>query len=136
MCPSEFTLKKNLAKHLKFHQDSFICQVCGAKMSKCPVFAQPSQCKHPGAKCENEGCSKRYTSVTALRKHQKGCGLSIEEKKKIQCPECPIKVATRDSLKYHLKDIHSNPGSFVCQRCGKTMNCHGAYKKCVCSQAK
>ena len=135
MCPSEFTFKKNLAKYLKSHQDGFICQVCGAKMSS----AQPLQSllnvhsQEKPYKCENEGCSKGSTSVTALRKHQKGCGLSIEEKKNIQCPECTIKVSTKDSLKYHLKDIHSNPQSFVCQGCGKAMNSCGAYKKHVCA---
>ena len=93
------------------------------------VHSQEKPCK-----CENEGYSKSYTSVTALRKHQKGCGLCIEEKKKIQCPKCPIKVSTKDSLKYHLKDIHSNPRSFVCQGCGKAMNSCGAYKKRVCNR--
>ena len=79
-------------------------------------------------KCENEGCSKGYTSVTSLGKHQKDFGLSIKEQKKIQSPECPIKVSTKDNLKYHLKDIQSNPVSFVCQRCGKAVNSHCAYK--------
>ena len=137
-CPSTFTLKKNLVKHLNAHTDGFMCNVCGKKMSSKQALAahlniHTEERPYP---CPNPGCNKGYSTKGNLKKHLAGCGLSSVEKKTIQCPECPTRVSTKDALKYHLESAHTHCGAYVCPRCAKALNSRGALKLHVCSEGR
>ena len=135
-CPSTFTLKKNLVRHLNAHTDGFMCNVCGTKMSSKQALAAHLNI-HTEERpylCPNPGCNKAYSTKGNLKKHLAGCGLSSEEKKTIQCPGCPTRVSTKDALKYHLQSAHTHHGAYVCPRCAKALNSRGALKLHVCSE--
>jgi KRAB domain-containing zinc finger protein len=127
-------MKRSLVEHFRTHvgETGFVCHVCGKSLST-KISLQSHLQTHTGEKpYQCEKCNKGYTSKCSWVRHTKDCGKTSEERSIYGCPKCPMRLKTKDALKYHLNYIHSNPGSFVCPRCNKALNSRGALARHVC----
>jgi hypothetical protein len=68
-----------------------------------------------------EKCGKLVKS-RAMRSHIRICQVSLDERRVLSCPRCPVRVTSQYSLRYHLKAVHSEGiKDFLCAYC--TFSC-------------
>lgn len=80
----------------------------------------PVPCPHPG-------CGKAFKSGAAMRKHTQ----THAPKGQIQCPHCPHKLKTKDSLRKHFNTRHNTAHEHPhqCPVCGKRFQNRGKMVK-------
>ena len=87
------------------------CEVCG-KLIKKRSYNCHLECHGPRkVACSVEGCTKIFSTKSALAYHTKN---EHEESKNIKCPECASVFPNEDKLKMHISRSHTAP-SFFCE---------------------
>lgn len=138
-CGKVFAQKRYLVAHLPSHHlagdhGGYMCDLCSMFLSSKKSLAS-HVAKHEGAQpfpCPKTNCTKAYTSKGALAKHVLVCGLTKEQRQIFQCSKCNKCLSTKNALKYHMQDLHTNPQSFVCPKCGYVCNSRGGLARHTC----
>ena len=125
ICQKKFLLRNNLVRHLKnVHNqggggNKHYCPTCGKQ------FYYKDDLKHHIAvhegdlkfKCTINSCEKAYSTLKALKKHNK---LTHEvDAETVTCKICNKQLSTKFKLKAHML-VHSNAKPFSCAHCSET----------------
>lgn len=110
-----------------------------------PEYVRSYSCKHPGcsyvavAKIDVQRHAESHDSFVgstrnpcekcgklvksrAMRSHVRICQVSLDERRVLSCPRCPVRVTSQYSLRYHLRAVHSEGSKdFLCAYC--TFSC-------------
>ena len=97
-----------------------LCPHCGQGFNKDDEM-QAHLSRHTGLKSHKCQCGKQYAHKSHLTRHMKVC----KENATVNCVKCNIcykMFKTKEYLKVHVTNVHSNPGSFQCANCGRRFN--------------
>ena len=124
ICQKKFLVRNSLEKHLRnVHNQGegtkHFCPTCGKQFyykddlkNHIPVHAGEHNFK-----CSEMNCDKAYSTLKALRKHNKLTHqVDIES---VTCKVCNKQLATKYKLKAHML-VHSDAKPFSCTHCSDT----------------
>ena len=124
ICQKKFLLRNNLEKHLRNvhgqgEANKHICPTCGKQFYYKDDLKNHIQV-HEGDlkfKCSELNCDKAYSTLKALRKHNK---LTHQvDVDSVTCKICNKRLATKYKLKAHML-VHSDAKPFSCTHCSDT----------------
>jgi len=115
-CNQVYRSKAHLNNHIRFvHKKStFTCQICGDKIRSEKLF-EIHMMKHRNAEktVQCTVCDKYFYTAHQLKTHSR----SHSDDRHL-CSQCDYTSASRDTLKRHLKTVHSDVRNFTCGTCG------------------
>lgn len=90
----------------------FNCRVCNISFDNGDSFSGHNKDSH-GIEHKCKTCDKIFNTKYRLEQHI----LTVHEKKRFKCDQCPRKYARPSLLKYHKKVVHSE--EVICELCHK-----------------
>ncbi|KAH3785077.1 zinc finger protein 91-like [Dreissena polymorpha] len=93
------------------------CKLCWQLFQNIGAFKVHCE-KHFGRKYSCSKCEKRFSSLCAVKSHEKLHDVSVKQARPWQCDRCPMAYQTKQHLKRHII-VHTGARNFVCHLCGK-----------------
>ena len=129
-CDKCYALKKDLATHLKYHDASYTCEMCGKSLRSKMALKVHVNSIHYGIKntyrkehmCSD--CGKICRSKTHYTEHINKEHLNHRP---YGCPLCKMSFFSNASLRSHLK-THTTERRFTCDKCAKSFKHHTSLK--------
>ncbi|XP_066938969.1 gastrula zinc finger protein XlCGF57.1-like [Macrobrachium rosenbergii] len=128
-CQKKFVQKGALRKHVlsHTHEKPFKCPSCDKAFAKNGQLRRHIQIHDNTFTCDF--CYKIFVGMKTFQTHraQHLKGALVRKKvecitKKVECPVCHKKLASKEGLKRHMW-IHSGEKPFHCENCDKTFRC-------------
>ena len=116
ICAKKFQTKKYMLLHKKSHTQTFNCEPCGIQYSLEPSLKRHLDTIHtenPRYVCPH--CNKKNGGKNEHEKHIKTH--DVDSFYTFACPQCKKICKTEDSVKKHIKYIHTNPKDKECSVC-------------------
>ena len=112
LCDFCYACKSSLTAHMKRMHIDYYCQKNQLSLLECII-------------CDFKCTAKRFLKGHIYRYHS--------EKGSIKCDYCGKHFATKDTLKVHVKRIHTPVNqTIVCHVCGEVLLCQADYQKHTC----
>ena len=119
-CGRRFREKCNMTSHYKIvhnNERDFKCPTCGIKFSKKTNLTGHIKTVHDNIKSyECEHCGKSFGDASSRKKHIGGIHLGV----RYACTwpgGCDHTTTWKDSLPYHVRQVHTKEWSWECQLC-------------------
>ncbi|XP_067621105.1 zinc finger protein weckle-like isoform X2 [Eurosta solidaginis] len=74
-------------------------------------------------------CSASFNTATQLNHHRTIKHLPIEKRRIVPCHYCEQKFPTKQYVVTHIKFVHMNERSFICEECGEAVRSKGQLKQ-------
>jgi len=106
-CPQEFTLKRNLMRHIKSAHDQIrmSCKLCPQKFTQKSSLVIHIKSVHDQIKFNCQLCPQKFSQKQGLVRHIK----SVHERIKFPCNLCSQKFTQKRNLVKHVKSVHDQP---------------------------
>ena len=159
-CEHNFSTRERYERHLKEDSCIHTCEICGRVFlhGKKYHYLHHMKRHHKQADYKCDICTKTFVTKGELNFHVKTnhtinevgvcdlCGATFrnvrnmrqhrrimhgENKGNYQCPHCSRLLATKDSLKCHIKNVHTGPNDrlFSCPTCTKVFKTKSTLKQ-------
>ncbi|XP_044011253.1 zinc finger protein 2 homolog isoform X2 [Aphidius gifuensis] len=130
ICNSTFSRRGNMNSHIKRHNNStgmYKCSVCDCQFktmsdikkhrkqhTKNEIFEsiKKKNINKPIHQCNI--CLRIFTKYTLLLNHER---IHNGEQIKFECDKCGKKLSSKNSLKYHIRSVHTTERPHICQYC-------------------
>ena len=145
-CGNSYTQKSHLKTHIKkahegvkmkkYIRQKVMCPQCGKMFQAKSKLRVHIKVVHEGIPIEELGvaasnhnrnqqlacgkCDKRFFNKQSLRTHERQhTTTSVEERKTLPCPSCPLMFTLPINLKRHIKRVHEGIKNHQCDVCEK-----------------
>lgn len=118
---SEHCKDKNYKERLNHLLVPRVCEECGRSFKNTYCYNLHKQRHHSDAnlpklhKCQAAGCSRSYTTVELLRRHQR-----YHQERQYKCSLCDCGFFYSDRLRKHLAEYHKDGQPLTCLICSET----------------